>query len=93
MHLLDKHVLKALQYRNNGAVIEGAEQLHYALDIDSPQLVERDESRATLETAPGPPGIGAPAGCHRCHDDGPQVLVQFVRGHDNAVSRLLDFAA
>jgi hypothetical protein len=56
-------------------------------------LIERYESRATLETASWPPGVRAPAGGHRCHDDGPQVLVQFVRGHDDARPRLLDFAA
>ena len=36
-HLLGKHVLKALQHRNNSPVVEGAERLHHSLHVDGPQ--------------------------------------------------------
>ena len=75
----------------NRLAVQLSESLNEALHIDSPKLIECNEPRAALEPASRTPRVRAPASCHRCHDDGAEMLVQFVRRHDHAWSRLLDF--
>jgi hypothetical protein len=87
-----EHFLQAFQDGENGLAVEFSEPLHKALHVDSPKLIECNEPRSALEPAPRPPRVRAPASCHRCNDDGPQMLVQFVRRYDHAWTRLLDFA-
>lgn len=91
--LFGEHVLKALQYRNNSWALELAERLHQALHIDSAKLIERNDTRAALKAASRAPRIRASASGHGRNDDRAKVLVQFVRRHDHARPRLLDFTA
>lgn len=49
--------LKVLQNRNDGSVVEDSERRHDALHLDRLEWVERDESRAALERARGPPPV------------------------------------
>lgn len=84
--------MKSFQYRGHCRGLELAKPLDQALDIDRPKLVEGNEATAAAEAASRAPRIRAPASRHRRDDQGAEVLVQFVRGHDRARPRLLDLA-
>ena len=88
-----EHLLQRPQDRTHGLRIQLAERFEQPLSIDRAQLIEGDKAGAALETASRPPWVGATAGGHRRDDHRPEVLVQFVRRHDDAWSGLLDFTA
>jgi hypothetical protein len=90
--LLGEHVLQAFEDPENRLSFKLPERLHEALRINRPELIERHEACAALKTASRTPRVCTSAGCHRRHDDCPEVIIQFVRGHDHAWPRLPDFA-
>jgi hypothetical protein len=73
--------------------IELPERFEQAPGIDRAQLIEGNRASAASEAASRPPRVQAPAGGHGRDDHGPEMLVQFVRRHDDAGSRLFDFTA
>ena len=92
LFLLGEHVLQAFEDRENRLSLKLPERLHKPLRINRPELIERHEARASLKTASRTPRVCTSASCHRRHDDCPEVIIQFVRGHDHAWPRLPDFA-
>jgi hypothetical protein len=88
-----KHLLKPSQNCRYGVRCQSAERANQALDIDRTKLIQRYVTGTTLKTARHSPWIGTPGGRHRRDDHSAQVLVQFVRGHDETGTSLLDFAA
>jgi hypothetical protein len=89
--LSGEHFLQTFDDREHRPFLKRSESFGEALDIHCPQLIKRNEPCAATEPAPWTPRVRASTGGHRCDDDSPEVVVQFVRGDDYAWPRLPNF--
>ena len=88
-----EHLLQSAKHLDQCRTGQGSEFPYQPLSVDSPQLIENYVPGALLKPTPNAPRIRTAARGHRRHDDCAQVGIQFVRGHDDAGTGLLNLAA
>ena len=75
----------------SGACSNRSQFAYEPLSVYGTELIESDLTSFSLKTYRDPCGIGADNRGHGGDDDGPQMLVHFVRRDDQARATLLDF--
>jgi hypothetical protein len=79
VQLFGEHFLQAAQHVADRRRREQAQSLYESLAIDGAELVKDDIPGPILKSAANAPGIRTSARSHRRHDDGSQMLVEFIR--------------
>ncbi len=70
-----KHFLQNRQYRRQRAGTQTPKPPYQSLSVNRAELVDRDESSATLKATVDTPRIHVPSRRHRHNDHGPQMVI------------------